>query len=170
VARAVSRRSAVELEEQAAQYGGVVSAVRTAARWREHPHGRVASAAPLVEVTRFDGAAPRPWRRGVAPVSGIRVLDLTRVTAGPVAARDLAFAGAEALRVDSPLLEETGWIHLDTGQGKRSTLLDLSEQLDREMFEVLLSRADVLLTGYRPGRSRGSAWIRCRLLSGTRAW
>ncbi|WP_164861534.1 CoA transferase [Microbacterium sp. CPCC 204701] len=151
VARAIRRRSAVELEDQAAQYGAVAAAVRTTEAWMEHPHGRVVSAAALVEVTRYHGAPPRPWIRGTAPLSGIRVLDLTRVIAGPVAARDLALAGAEVLRVDSPLLEETGWIHLDTGQGKRSTLLDLSEQLDREMFEVLLSRADVVLTGYRPG-------------------
>lgn len=151
IARAIRRWSAVELEDRAAQYGAVVAAVRTAERWKEHPHGRVVATAPLAAVTRCVGAEPRSWSRGDAPLSGIRVLDLTRVIAGPVAARDLALAGAEVLRVDSPVLEETEWIHLDTGQGKRSTLLDLGERLDREMFEMLLARADVLLTGYRPG-------------------
>jgi crotonobetainyl-CoA:carnitine CoA-transferase CaiB-like acyl-CoA transferase len=73
------------------------------------------------------------------------------VLAGPVAGRDLALAGAEVLRVDSPLLEETGWIHLDTGQGKRSTRLNLDDRADRAAFEALLSSADVVLTGYRPG-------------------
>ncbi|WP_019179534.1 CoA transferase [Microbacterium yannicii] len=151
VAAAIQGWSAVELEDAAAQFGAVVGAVRTADRWREHPHGRIVDQAPLVQRTRFDGAAPRGWTPGDAPLSGVRVLDLTRVIAGPIAARDLAFAGAEVLRVDSPALEETGWIHLDTGQGKRSTLLDLRERADAETFDALLSRADVVVTGYRPG-------------------
>lgn len=151
LAAAIREWSAVELEDHAAQYGAIVAAVRTAERWTQHPHGRVVASSPLIEVTRYGDGSPRGWSHGHAPLAGIRVLDLTRVIAGPVAARDLALAGADVLRVDSPLLEETGWIHLDTGQGKRSTLLDLGERLDREMFESLLARADVLLTGYRPG-------------------
>lgn len=151
VASALRGWSAVELEDAAAQVGAVVGAIRTASQWDEHPHGRVVNAAPMVERARMCGAPPRQWTHGDMPLAGVRVLDLTRVIAGPVAARDLAFAGAEVLRVDSPALEETGWIHLDTGQGKRSTLLDLRKRTDWELFEVLLSRADVLLTGYRPG-------------------
>lgn len=84
------------------------------------------------------------------------MLDLTRVIAGPIATRDLALAGADVLRIDSPALPETGWIHLDTGQGKRSTLLDLRRADDHATFERLLSRAHVVVTGYRPGRWRGS--------------
>src|SRR5690606_27536425 len=84
-------------------------------------------------------------------LDGIRVLDLTRVIAGPVAGRDLAFAGADVLRIDSPRLPEIPWQHLDTGQGKRSTALDLASAGDRARFEELLSTADVVITGYRPG-------------------
>jgi crotonobetainyl-CoA:carnitine CoA-transferase CaiB-like acyl-CoA transferase len=79
------------------------------------------------------------------------VLDLTRVIAGPVATRDLAAAGADVLRVDSPRLPEIAAQHLDTGQGKRSTLLDLDAAGDRQRLAVLLDAADVVVTGYRPG-------------------
>lgn len=151
VAAAITSWQAVELEEQAAQVGAIVGMVRTAKEWSEHPHGRTVNAAPLIEQRHVGPAAPRPWLTGSAPLSGIRVLDLTRVIAGPIAARDLAVAGAEVLRVDSPHLEETGWIHLDTGQGKRSTLLDLRAATGWEQFERILSRADVVITGYRPG-------------------
>ena len=151
VAAAVRRWAAVELEDHAARSGAVVAAVRTVADWRQHPHGRTVGDAPLV-VRRFVGdAVPRRWGHGAAPLSGIRVLDLTRVIAGPVAARDLALAGAEVLRVDAPARKEMGWIHLDTGQGKRSTLLDLRDAADAAAFDRLLSRADVVITGYRPG-------------------
>jgi crotonobetainyl-CoA:carnitine CoA-transferase CaiB-like acyl-CoA transferase len=79
------------------------------------------------------------------------VLDLTRVIAGPAATRDLAFAGADVLRVDSPWLPEISWQHLDSGPGKRTTLLDLASAADRRVFEELLSRADIVVSGYRPG-------------------
>jgi crotonobetainyl-CoA:carnitine CoA-transferase CaiB-like acyl-CoA transferase len=151
VASAISAAGAFDLEDRAPSLGAVVGAVRSADVWSVHPQARVVAAQPVVEVGRVGAAAPRPWSDGSAPLSGIRVLDLTRVLAGPIAARDLALAGAEVLRVDSPLLEETSWIHLDTGQGKRSTRLDLNDTLDRRVFESLLSAADVLLTGYRPG-------------------
>jgi crotonobetainyl-CoA:carnitine CoA-transferase CaiB-like acyl-CoA transferase len=79
------------------------------------------------------------------------VLDLTRVLAGPVATRDLARAGADVLRVDSPRLPEIGWQHLETGASKRSTTLDLAAAHDRRLFGELLATADVVVTGYRPG-------------------
>ncbi|MFE7525347.1 CoA transferase [Kitasatospora sp. NPDC057542] len=112
---------------------------------------------PLVEhrdIGAAAGAAPvRPL--GEAPVdrpaAGVRVLDLTRVIAGPVATRTLALLGADVLRVDSPRLPEAEDAHADTGFGKRSTRLDLAEPADRAVFEDLLATADVLVTGYRPG-------------------
>jgi len=79
------------------------------------------------------------------------VLDLTRVIAGPTATRDLAFAGVDVLQVDSTRRPEIAAQHLDTGHGKRSTRLDLASVWDRRIFEDLLSAADVVVTGYRPG-------------------
>ncbi|MFF2656097.1 CoA transferase [Kitasatospora sp. NPDC058032] len=108
---------------------------------------------PLVEVHAVDDTAPRPL--GPAPVdrpaAGIRVLDLTRVIAGPVATRTLALLGADVLRIDAPQLPEAEDAHADTGFGKRSARLDLAERADREAFEDLLATADVVVTAYRPG-------------------
>jgi crotonobetainyl-CoA:carnitine CoA-transferase CaiB-like acyl-CoA transferase len=85
------------------------------------------------------------------PALDVRVLDLTRVIAGPVATRTLALLGADVLRVDPPGLPEIEAQHLETGLGKRSTLLDLARPADRRSFEELLAAADVVVTGYRPG-------------------
>ncbi|MCM3812365.1 CoA transferase [Streptomyces sp. DR7-3] len=124
---------------------------------------------PLAECQRIGEGAPRPLPEpplptsgvpspsgvlpayAMLPASGVRVLDLTRVIAGPVATRTLALLGADVLRVDSPRLPEDPDAHADTGFGKRSSALDLAAPEDRRTFEALLADADVVVTGYRPG-------------------
>jgi len=105
-------------------------------------------ASPLVEVRRADGSAgrPKPDPASGKPLKGIRVLDLTRVIAGPVATRTLALLGADVLRIDPPHLPEPDWQHYDTGHGKRSALLDARSDTMHE----LLSVADIVVLGYRP--------------------
>ncbi len=109
-------------------------------------------AKPVVEVTRLGPAPPRPLPPGsaAAPLRGIRVLDLTRVIAGPVATRTLALLGADVLRIDPPQLPEIAWQHLDTGHGKRSALLDLTVPRGRRRLAELLADADIVVLGYRP--------------------
>ncbi|UNK72032.1 CoA transferase [Microbacterium sp. H1-D42] len=104
---------------------------------------------PIVEVERAGDAAPRALPHGTAarPLEGVRVLDLTRVIAGPVATRTLAFAGADVLRIDPPQRPEFAWQHFDTGHGKRTALLDIASEPER--FEGLLAGADVVVLGYR---------------------
>ncbi|MFE5156955.1 CoA transferase [Streptomyces sp. NPDC056697] len=110
---------------------------------------------PLVESRRTGEGASRPRARplpeAAQPARGVRVLDLTRVIAGPVATRTLALLGADVLRIDSPGLPEDPDAHADTGFGKRSAALDLGAPEDRRTFEALLADADVVVTGYRPG-------------------
>ncbi|MFB6890843.1 CoA transferase [Kitasatospora sp. NPDC056327] len=106
---------------------------------------------PLAEVRVLDGAPPRPLEPAGLPADGVRVLDLTRVIAGPVAGRTLALLGADVLRIDPPHLPEADDAHADTGFGRRSTRLDLADGTDRAVFEDLLATADVVVTGYRPG-------------------
>ncbi|MGM7668077.1 CoA transferase [Microbacterium sp. A93] len=106
-------------------------------------------AQPLVDIRRIGDTAPRARRnppRPQAPLSGIRVLDLTRVIAGPVCTRTLALLGADVLRIDPPHIPEPEWQHLDTGHGKRTTLLDARS----EQMTALLEEADVVVLGYRP--------------------
>lgn len=106
---------------------------------------------PLVESRWIGEGAPRPLPEAALPASGVRVLDLTRVIAGPVATRTLALLGADVLRVDSPGLPEDPDAHADTGFGKRSAALDLGAPEGRRTLEALLADADVVVTGYRPG-------------------
>lgn len=133
-------RAAAEVEETVYAAGGLAVAVRPPAP----------GAGPLVETERTDDAEVRPLPPSGLPAEGIRVLDLTRVIAGPVATRTLALLGADVLRVDSPRLPEDEQAHADTGFGKRSARLDLSGPGRRD-FEELLAAADVVVTGYRPG-------------------
>lgn len=107
---------------------------------------------PLVEITRI-GDAPRrplPAPQASAPLRGVRVLDLTRVIAGPIATRTLALLGAEVLRLDPPALPEIAGQHLDTGHGKRSALLDVATPAGSARFDELLASADIVALGYRP--------------------
>lgn len=152
LAAAAGLRDAGDLEDAALAAGAIVAAVRTAEQWRQHPQADAVAALPLIGVARTGDAPAREWAGPPdLPLSGVRVLDLTRVIAGPVATRDLAIAGADVLRVDSPRLREPTWQIQDTGQLKRATLLDLADPGDRTAFAALLETADVLVTGYRPG-------------------
>jgi crotonobetainyl-CoA:carnitine CoA-transferase CaiB-like acyl-CoA transferase len=152
VAAALASWRRTDLENATAAAAAVVAAVRDAAEWAQHPQASVLAAGPLVAAAATGPAEPRPWRgESSLPLAGVRVLDLTRVIAGPVATRDLALAGADVLRIDDPQRPEIGWQHLDTGQHKRSALLDLSRAGERGVFAELLDSADVVVTGYRPG-------------------
>ncbi|NNH68735.1 hypothetical protein HLB23_02375 [Nocardia uniformis] len=143
---------AADIEARADEFGAIAVRVRSEQEWADSPQGKAAAAGPLVAVDRrgdrdeFEtvGAATQ-----MLPLRGVRVLDLTRVIAGPVATRALALLGADVLRIDPPGLPEIPWQYLDVCQGKRSTLLDL--RADRAVFDELLRTADVLVTGYRPG-------------------
>ncbi|MDF9875872.1 CoA transferase [Cellulosimicrobium cellulans] len=152
VAAALAVRSAQDVEDRAADIGAIAVRVRTEDAWLASAPGRAtASDPPVRRSERDDAAPPRPLARGPRPLAGLRVLDLTRVIAGPVATRTLALLGADVLRVDPPRLPEIEVQHLDTGQGKQSTLLDLATHDGLARAQELLDRADVLVTGYRPG-------------------
>ena len=155
VASAMSQRSARDVEDALAAAGGIGVAVRSAEQWRAEPQAAAVDAEPLVRWRAVGDSAARSLERAptapLLPMAGLRVLDFTRVIAGPVATRTLALLGADVLRIDSPRLPEISWQYVDTGMGKRSALLDLEDRADRETFEELLSSADVVVTGYRPG-------------------
>ncbi|MGP3771363.1 CoA transferase [Streptomyces sp. SDT5-1] len=152
LAALIAERSAFEVEETVYAAGGLAVALRTPEEWAAHPQGARVAAQPLLTLDRVDAAPPRRLSRGVlSPAAGVRVLDLTRVIAGPVATRTLALLGADVLRVDAPQLPESADAHADTGFGKRSTRLDLTAAADRRTFDALVAEADVVVTGYRPG-------------------
>jgi crotonobetainyl-CoA:carnitine CoA-transferase CaiB-like acyl-CoA transferase len=150
---AVARWPSQQLEEAIFAAGGCAAVVRTPAEWQAHPQGAVIARLPLLEQTPGGEAAPDTnlAASGPLPASGVRVLDLTRVIAGPVCTRTLGAHGADVLRIDSPELPESENHSVDAVLGKRSALLDLRQQPDRRRFDELLTQAHVLVQGYRPG-------------------
>lgn len=140
VGAAIAARPALEVEELVVGNGGIAVAVRDRPTWTATGQGRAVAAEPLVDVQR-------PGRPGPGVGNRPRVLDLTRVIAGPVATRTLALTGADVLRVDPPTMPELPAQHLDTGLGKRTTVLDAADP----RLRALADTADVVVTGYRPG-------------------
>lgn len=148
VAEAVSGWAKSELEAAIVGADGCAAAMHSPAEWAEHPQGRSVAAEPLIS-WRDSGATGD----GVS-LAGLRVLDLTRVLAGPVATRFLAGYGANVLRIDPPDWNEPG-VEPEVTLGKRCAGLDLGNVRNRKVFDALLQQADVLVHGYRPGALEG---------------
>jgi hypothetical protein len=150
VVAAVSQWRADELESAVVKRGGCAAAMRPLDAWREHPQGRSVAGEPLLWWEETDPEHARSPRVAPGrPLTGIRVLDLTRVLAGPVATRFLAGFGAEVLRIDPPWWDEPAFVP-EVVLGKRCARLDLRAPDGRERFFGLLRGADVLVHGYRP--------------------
>jgi crotonobetainyl-CoA:carnitine CoA-transferase CaiB-like acyl-CoA transferase len=156
LADAVARRGAFELEDALAASGLCAAVCRSAQEWRAHPHGALLAATPPVRITRIGDADPRPFASvasvapGSRPLEGLRVLDLTRVLAGPVCGRTLAEHGADVLHIASPAVPTVELFEIDTGHGKRQAWLNLDERSDRVTLESLVAGADVFCQSYRP--------------------
>ncbi len=153
VGAALAAWRAEALEDQAAERGLVVARLRSFDEWDRHPQSAAVAGLPLVEIERIGDAAPLAWpdlALEAPPLEGLRVLELTRILAGPVAGRTLAAYGADVLLVNSPKLPNIDAI-ADTSRGKRSAHADLHVPSDRSAFAAALSSAHVLLQGYRPG-------------------
>ena len=154
VADAVARWPADALEAAIVAAGGCAATMRSADAWAEHPQGRAVAAEPLLHLSRHPASAPPPTIDPARPLAGLRVLDLTRVLAGPTATRFLAGFGAEVLRLDPPFWIEPS-LEPEMTVGKRCAALDLREPADRDRFGALLATADIVVHGYRPGALDG---------------
>jgi crotonobetainyl-CoA:carnitine CoA-transferase CaiB-like acyl-CoA transferase len=151
VAKAVAKWDALDLEaaiDEARVCGGMV---RSSAEWLAHPHGQVLAGKPIVEIFKIGESDPEPLPKGSRPLSGVRALDLTRILAGPMAARTLAEHGADVLMVTAERLPQIPEHVLDTNHGKRSCFLDLAQSEDAARLRALVKGADVFSQGYRPG-------------------
>jgi crotonobetainyl-CoA:carnitine CoA-transferase CaiB-like acyl-CoA transferase len=151
VRKAVAQWDALELEEAIIAAKGAGGMVRTMDEWAQHPQGKAVASLPLMEIVRIGESAPEPLPKGDRPLSGVRVLDLTRVIAGPTCARTHAEHGADVLKISGPHLPSLGRQEYDTGHGKLSAYLDLREEKDKEILRGLVREADVFSQGYRPG-------------------
>ncbi len=151
VSKAVARWDALDLEAAIDEARACGAMVRSNAEWLDHPHGQVLKAKPIVEIIKIADGDPKPFPEGDRPLSGIRVLDLTRILAGPIAARTLAEHGADVLMVAAENLPQIEEHVMDTSHGKRSCFLDLKSAEDAVQLEELVRGADVFSQGYRPG-------------------
>lgn len=155
IGRAVAQWNAVELEDAIAQVRACGGYVRTLQEWLAHPQGVHLAGRPVVDVSRMGPAPAESFVLGPRPLSGVRVLDLTRIIAGPVASRGLAEQGADVLMVTSRHLPQGPEHVRDTSHGKRSCFLDLRQPQDAERFAQLVREADVVVDSYRPGALQG---------------
>lgn len=150
VAAAVRERGGEELEQAVVDADGCAAILRTQDEWLAHPAGLVAAGLPTVEIKRSPVAAgfvPHPGLR----LAGLRVVDITRVIAGPICTRFLAGYGADVLRIDPPGFDEVGALLPITTEGKRCAALDVSTDAGRSQLFSLLADAHVLVHGLRPG-------------------
>ncbi len=150
VAEAVAQWDALDLEEAIIAAGGAGGMVRSAAEWAEHPQGRAVASLPLMEIVKIGESAPETLPDGERPLSNLRVLDLTRVLAGPTCARTLAEQGADVMKVSAPHVPFIPYQEFDTGHGKLSTHLDLRDEKELGTLLDLARECDVFSQGYRP--------------------
>ena len=140
-----------EAFETAAYAGGcVVSMMRSHDEWLATPQAQTLEQLPLIQIEKIGEAVPRPWPAGNRPLAGLRVLDLSRVIAGPVAGRTWAAHGADVMLISSPSLPSIPWLVIDTGRGKLTSFADLKMEQGRDALRGLLTSADIFSQGYRP--------------------
>jgi CoA-transferase family III len=170
VERALQAWRAEDFEQTAAERGLVVAALRTHAQWQAHAQAAATATQPLFAIEDIAVPAIFHWASGqlasqnqrwrapvqpagltpVLPLQGLRVLDLTRILAGPICGRALAAYGADVLLVNAPHLPNIEAI-ADTSRGKRSAQLDLRTVQGKAVLRQLIADADIFVQGYRPG-------------------
>ena len=159
VQAALMQWDAGAFETAAYAAGGVVAMMRSHGEWSASPHAKALAELPLLSIEKIGEAAPKPWPKsstkiwtegGDRPLAGVRVLDLSRVIAGPVAGRTLAVHGADVLLISGPDLPAIPWLTIDTGRGKLSSFVELKSEQGRDVFRGLLAQADIVSQGYRP--------------------
>jgi crotonobetainyl-CoA:carnitine CoA-transferase CaiB-like acyl-CoA transferase len=151
VREAVAKWDALELEEAIIAAKGAGGMVRSMAEWAKHPQAQALTTLPVFEIVKIGDAPAEKLPEGDRPLSGVRVLDLTRVLAGPSSARTLAEHGADVLKITAAHLPNLGYQEFDTGHGKLSAQLDLRQPDQLATLKDLARATDVFVQGYRPG-------------------
>ena len=155
VTKAVAKWNAQDLEDAIIEAEGAGGMVRTMEEWAKHPQAAAIANLPLMEIVKLADSPPEALPEGSRPLSGVRVLDLTRVLAGPTCARTLAEHGADVMKITGAHLPNIGYQEYDTGHGKLNAQLDLREVKDMDTLRELVSQTDVFSQGYRPGTLGG---------------
>ena len=158
VEKAVAKWDGIELENAIVEAGGCACLVRSEEEWIALPQMHAVAKMPLLEIIKIGDAPPRPLPQGDRPLANVRVLDLTRVLAGPTCARTLAEHGADVLRVTREDLADMGTTDFDTGVGKLCTHIDLRNPAEDAKLRELIKTCDVFSQSYRPGTLAGRGY------------
>jgi crotonobetainyl-CoA:carnitine CoA-transferase CaiB-like acyl-CoA transferase len=150
VQAALMQWDAEAFETAAYAAGCVVAMMRSHEEWSASPHARALAGLPLVSIEKIGEADSKSWPQGDRPLTGVRVLDLSRVIAGPVAGRTLAVHGADVLLISGPDLPSIPWLTIDNGRGKLTSFVELKSEQGRGVLRDLLAQADIFSQGYRP--------------------
>ncbi|MBT3989153.1 MAG: CoA transferase [Rhodospirillaceae bacterium] len=151
VQAALNNWQAGEFETCISEAGFLAVMMRSPDEWLAHPQGQAIARQPLLTITKIDDAPSLSFKENPErPLSEVRVLDLTRIIAGPVGGRTLAAHGANVLRVTSPHLPSIAPLVIDNGRGKRSAHIDLKTEDGKAKLSSLIKEADVFIQGYRP--------------------
>jgi crotonobetainyl-CoA:carnitine CoA-transferase CaiB-like acyl-CoA transferase len=150
VQAALMQWDAEAFETAAYAAGGVVAMMRSHDQWSASPHAGALAELPLLTIEKIGEAAPKAWPTGDRPLAGVRVLDLSRVIAAPVAGRTLAAHGADVLLISARDLPAIPWLTIDTGRGKLTSFAELKSEQGRDVLRGLLADADIFSQGYRP--------------------
>ena len=148
VANAVRSWDAETLQEAIVAEGGVAAKMLSADEWSTQPQGQAVGREPFIHWETTSARRLRSFGRPDRPLEGLRVLDLTRILAGPIATRFLAAYGADVLRIDPPDWDEPAVLP-EVTPGKSRARLDLTNTEDRRIFTQLIAEADVIVHGYR---------------------
>lgn len=151
IAKIVGDYKATDLETSIVEEGGCAATLMSLQDWAQHPQGRAVNSEPLIDWKNNGEIPAHGWQHGIEqPLEGLRVVDCTRVLAGPVCTRFLAGYGADVLRIDPPGWEEANIVP-EVTLGKRTATLDLKSESGRAAFLNLIATADVFVHGYRKG-------------------
>ena len=151
VAVAIAKWDALNLENAVTGADSICGVVRTPEEWAMHPQSTAVDSLPLIEIVKIADSAPEPLPEGDRPMGGVRVVDVTRVIAGPMCGRTLAEHGADVMRISGPDLAFSEALVIDTGYGKIAAEIDLTSEIGKESMRDLVKSSDVFSQGYRPG-------------------
>lgn len=147
IAARIRLRDSTELDAALAHAGAIAAPVLSFAEWDATAQAQAVAQMPLIEITRVREAPPKPLRA----MQDVRVIDFTRVLAGPTCGRFLAEAGAQVMRIEHPQTPDLIAYKLDANRDKSEMTLDLRQPRDLARLQDMATRADVFVQAYRPG-------------------
>lgn len=151
IARAVAQCDSLELEERLARDRAMGVIARTRDEWLAHPQGAFLASRTPIDVVRIGASDPEPLRAAQRPLSGIRIVDMGHVLAGPIVSRCLAEQGADVLHISAPHLPDPNHVVVDTGFGKKAAFVDLRNAADRQRLLDVIAQADIFVHSWRTG-------------------